>query len=601
MSDSHILKTKVADYGITQLIQRLGRDCSPLQFVREYTQNSIEAILRTSKSGDIRIDVNWPLYEMTQTYKMSFIDSGDGMTCDEMREHLNNLSSSGHADNVFENYGVGAKIASLTRNHAGVMYDSWKGGEGHRILIKYDHEARSYGIVPFDIGDGTTSWCLSISDDEKPEIIEQHGTKVTLFGMTDDQDTMAAPAGAKGGRENWLYQYLNTRYFKIPDDIKLMVRIGYYRDPENKRHNYPRKINGQCATLKNNEVANGVVSISDANIHWWILKKERSGHGRELVLGHTACLNQNELFDIADGRSSRSPHFGIIFGKENVVLYIEPSSAGYVQNTARTGLIQTDGSPLPWERWQDEFRAKMPKELDDYVKERMNAVSGSSHSDSIRDRLKSVAQFFKISRYRPVKSGEYFADPDSEVTSQTGAGSAGQGGGGGRRSKPGNLAGSLKEALLSGTKAGGTPSTKVSPSKFPEVFWVSLGDGRAEDEMDDRAAQYLAQDNIIKANADFQGFKDILSHYADEYGSVEGAEQLIKGVVEEAFEQQLVETVTGALSLKNRPKWNPDEFDRAISEEALTAAVMPRYFIMGYIKRQLGNRLRKAPGLVTQV
>src|SRR3989344_4843798 len=180
MTTAHLLKTKVADYGITQLIQRLGRDCTPLQFVREYTQNSIEAILRTKKSGEILVDANWQYYESEQTYKMSFIDSGDGMTCEQMREHLNSLSSSGHAENIYENYGVGAKIASLTRNHAGIVYDSWKHGMGHRIIIQYDSNERSYGIVPFQLEDGSTSWCLPLADEIKPAQIKEHGTRVTL-------------------------------------------------------------------------------------------------------------------------------------------------------------------------------------------------------------------------------------------------------------------------------------------------------------------------------------------------------------------------------------------------------------------------------------
>lgn len=595
MTDSNILKTQVAPEGITQLIERLGRDCTPTQYVREYTQNSIEAIERTGKPGTVLIDANWDLYEAKEVHKLTFIDSGDGMTCDEMRDHLNNLSSSGHADNVFENYGVGAKIASLTRNHAGIIYDSWKNGEGNRIVITYDKDSKSYGILPIQLENGRSIWCSPIDDSQKPNQIDQHGTRATLLGMEMKEDTMSTPPGQKGGKENWLHLYINTRYFRIPEEVTLKVRVGYYRDPENKKHNYLRNILGQEATLDKHTISKGTVSISDANIHWWILDKDRDagGHSRELVNGHTGCLNQNELFNLAEGRSSKAPQFGIIVGKEDVVMYIEPSNIGYVQNTSRTGLVQTDGSHLPWERWQDEFRIKMPKELEEFIKERMNAISSTSHDESIRERLKTIAKFFKISRYRKSATGTHLADPDSEIVSKTGQPSSKESKAkGGKRKIGGAFAGDLEEILLSGLKEDGVFAEETSPDKFPSVMWCSLADKtRSEDEMDDRAASFLHYENKIKGNVDFQGYQDIIKYYVEQYADmdIEGYESIIKDVVLEAFEQQLIEVVMGALSLKNRSKWNPANFENAVSEEALTTAVMPRYHLMNQIKRKLGS------------
>jgi len=183
---ANLLKTNVAQNGLTKLIQRLGRDCTPTQFVREFTMNSIEAVQRTKKAGQIYVDVNWDIYERARVHKICFIDNGDGMTADEMREHLNNLSSSGAEQNIFENYGMGAKIAALTRNHAGVIYDSWKDGVGHRIIIKYDENERAYGIARTTSEDGQAHWYLPLSDSEKPKLIVEHGTRVTLMGMKFD-------------------------------------------------------------------------------------------------------------------------------------------------------------------------------------------------------------------------------------------------------------------------------------------------------------------------------------------------------------------------------------------------------------------------------
>src|SRR5471032_2060100 len=78
------------------LLDRLGRDCSPLQYLRELTQNSIEAIQRTGTPGQIVWDVDWMSYDLgSGPMKVCLIDTGDGMTGPEMIKFINQLSSSG--------------------------------------------------------------------------------------------------------------------------------------------------------------------------------------------------------------------------------------------------------------------------------------------------------------------------------------------------------------------------------------------------------------------------------------------------------------------------------------------------------------------------
>src|SRR5438067_8209035 len=77
------------------LLDRLGQDCHPLQFLRELTQNSIEAIQRSGERGEIIWDVDWNHYGLTGVIKLCIIDTGDAMTGPEMVEHINKLSASG--------------------------------------------------------------------------------------------------------------------------------------------------------------------------------------------------------------------------------------------------------------------------------------------------------------------------------------------------------------------------------------------------------------------------------------------------------------------------------------------------------------------------
>ena len=63
------------------LLDRLGADCAPLQFIRELTVNSIEAIQETpNRSGEIIWDFDKTSYELEQICKLCITTTGIGMT-----------------------------------------------------------------------------------------------------------------------------------------------------------------------------------------------------------------------------------------------------------------------------------------------------------------------------------------------------------------------------------------------------------------------------------------------------------------------------------------------------------------------------------------
>ena len=60
--EEHFLAMSVRNIGF--LLDRLGADCHPLQFLRELTQNSIEAIQRSGDPGEILWDLDWNTFEL---------------------------------------------------------------------------------------------------------------------------------------------------------------------------------------------------------------------------------------------------------------------------------------------------------------------------------------------------------------------------------------------------------------------------------------------------------------------------------------------------------------------------------------------------------
>jgi hypothetical protein len=114
---------------------------------------------------------------------------------------------------------------------------------------------------------------------------------------------------------------------------------------------------------------------------------------------------------------------------------------------------------------------------------------------------------------------------------------------------------------------------------------------REHGDIEDRAAKYLSDQNLLLANADFRVFGDMIAFFAKEFGEVPGIMDLARDAVRGWFEQALVESVMGVQGLRNSKEWSQTEIDSALSEEALTTAVMQRYHVHFAVKRELGSKL----------
>jgi hypothetical protein len=586
------------------LLDRLGQDCHPLQFIRELTKNSMEAIERTGEPGTIVWDYECVAFELEGLRKLCVIDTGDGMTGEEMVRFINQLSSSATKQSLQGNYGVGAKIAAATRNPAGISYFSWKNGVGSMIFLFRDELTQQYGLKQWERADGTWTHFLPIEDDVKPDIIKNHGTMVVLHGTKSTDDTLLAPDISPAPRR-WITRYLNARYFRVPENITISCRegnllVGGPSDDLGTR----RTVLGQGEYLRRYATVAGSVALDGATAHWWIIgehtedktdpTEKYSGHLE--ARGHTAALYQNELYELTTRRAgmSRLQQFGITFGYDRVVIYVEPKpDARLTTNTARTALLLGNES-LPWDDWAAEFRLKLPGELKSFVESRAPDPNRADHLKNIRERLKAILDLYKVSRYRPTTDGQLRINSEDLTR-------------GGRPATTGAIrvpsdTPVIREQKSQGGKdgsiyalferKGGSPGEKIEPDVFPKVSWVSVVDGsRSEGFIEDRAAKYLTDQNHLQVNADFRVFRDMTKHLLQNYRQIAGADAVVEDTVRAWFEQALVEAAIGVQALRNSKHWSADEIDRALSEEALTACVMQRYHVYLAAKRELGAKI----------
>ena len=608
---------------IAFLLDRLAADTPPNQQIRELTENALEAIERRQKSGDpsegiIRWDVDWDNLKRTNQYKLSIVDNGDGMTSQQMLEYLNALAVQGanQTQGISQNFGVGAKITALHRNSHGLVYQSWHDGKGSMVKLHRDDKAGVYGLASFELADGP-DWTPRIKDAFKPTTIKSGGTKVTLLGTSEENNT-CFPADDAGGGMNWLITYLTGRYFRVPENIKIQVRVLTKNEdewpseepkPSEKTFNF-QTVNGSKALFDQYAEAKGTVPLATADAHWWVFADPREDSKKMSTRGGRTCkvgiVFQDEVYVHLTPPTARRilAGFGIVFGADHVVIYVEPKKTMDIRaDTARSRIIVNgeDVQEANWfERWGTEFKEKMPDEIKVKIDEIMAKTERDPDGktrERILERLRRIRELLRPTRYRRDDHGRLQALGEAP-------GGAGLSGdtqrvstsvGGGQRGVR-----SSDDYLADLVDSGGEQvSAVVASTKEPAVKWISRANRtREEGELEDLAAEIVGDTlagDLVKANRDFRGYRDLVAFFAKEFNPAgdPAITRKIIDYVEEWLESQLVETIMTTRNLVNGRTWTPNDIDHALSSRALTAVMMARFHIVEKVKRSLNSDMAK--------
>lgn len=331
-------------------------------------------------------------------------------------------------------------------------------------------------------------------------------------------------------------------------------------------------------------------------MHWWILDERHEERAKDATwasTGHRAALYQDEIYELvgpARGGYQRVQEFGVRFAYARVVLYVEPDAdPERVGIKIDRGELRLDNLPLPWKQWADEFTAKMPDEIQSLEEEIAAGAERDDHRGSIRERLRPLRHLFQLSRYRSSEQGDKKLGPQDtggKPERRSGKKSGG--------ADPGGEGGTAGNVYALFTAPEGPRGETVEADAWPEHTWVSAEHDpptRIAPHLEDRAALYDPRANRIEINADFRVFRDTTERWVRQFSKVPGAESVVRAAVREWYAQTLVETVLGAQALRGSRYWSEADIDALLSEEALTAAVQPRYLIEQRLKRDLRSQL----------
>jgi hypothetical protein len=279
--------------------------------------------------------------------------------------------------------------------------------------------------------------------------------------------------------------------------------------------------------------------------------------------------------------------FGVLVGHDRVVIYIEPdASLGATPDTPRAQL-KIGGEPLPWSVWADSFGRQLPAPLAAMQQEFFNTADVDAR-EAIRKRLREIWDLLHPKRLRRIPTGPEVVRPDDRAP-----GSEPMPNNTDRKDNapPGRQGGVDGDAyahfaLPPGSSGDDARQVRAQEPDPPEVSWVTIHDGsRVAGDLEERAGRYLPERHRLILNEDWPGFATVRAKLEARCAGVEGAPALIRARAREWFAQQVQEAVVGFLALQGSRYWSPDDLACALSEEAITAAAMPKWHVWRELNR----------------
>ncbi|MBF0443298.1 MAG: hypothetical protein HQK54_15425 [Oligoflexales bacterium] len=409
------------------------------------------------------------------------------------------------------------------------------------------------------------------------------GTIVIFLGNSNKEETFCPESQTAA---SWIAKQLNTRYFGFPEGISIKCLSTTVKQPQY------RHATGQKYYLDHNCKLKGdlILNAADVKIHWWILNRERTLFSNIYYnSGHLGILWNNELFDVSikENKSVKLQQFGILFGYNRVVIYIEPMGTRnrVTTNTSRTNIL-IDNQPIDYGIIARDFRRNMPTPIRNFVAE--EASNNDNNSDRIiQRRIRKILDLFPMTHYGKSEMGEIMTSTgdDMDVKSDF-SGDKDQlfGGNNGQSGenvdmKPGQNAPELIQNIN-----GDINAKRFRNIAYPTVRWISRESGTREPgDMPERAARYLSEQNVLLINGDFSMFKILTKIWKEKYCS-EGVESVIQNTSKVHWEQSLIETVLGIKS-----QFKKEDYHKLLSEEALTASIQSRYYLNIVIRTELSK------------
>jgi len=216
-----LTELRVGDEGF--LVSSMIERCPKIMMLRELVKNALEAAA-TAAPGARRVKLS--VVPIDGVSKLAVWNSGRGMTADELFRMADIASSIRKQHRLDQNFGMGAKVASLPSNRHGMRYRSCHDGVVHEVML--GQRGGVYGRLRRPDAQSVLRDVLDVTASAQAEGQDtgQDWTEVVLLGNTAGQDTVTTPyEGGPWMPWYWVAEELAWKFFRIAGEVELVLDV----------------------------------------------------------------------------------------------------------------------------------------------------------------------------------------------------------------------------------------------------------------------------------------------------------------------------------------------------------------------------------------
>ncbi len=553
MSDSStIAPLKVANesFLVSSMIER----CPKTMMIRELVVNGLEAAADAAP-GQRRIVISPRMHEGAR--KLLIWNTGPGLSAVELLQITDLASSLRKQNSLDQNFGMGAKVASLPSNRHGLRYRSCAAGRVSEVVMGYRNGTYGRFRIGPELAEviDATEACRAEGDYD----LSLDWTEVLLGGNSADQDTVAAPYGATlKVRSDWMGAYLENRFFRLPHDVTLTLMPAIWGGA------VPRAMVGLDDRRSEFGRTETRITPSGVKIHYYYdpPEGESTKSAKGAIAASTsrgAIVFRDELYDLRSGDDwlQDAPNYGVSFGAKYVSVFVELPHDYLVWPEAYRQFLRFRGNDQRQVHLSDFsalVRSYMPAWLVEII--RSFGPGQANYLSEISDELKALLADLKVPPQQQTPA------PGTSVPPKlTEAGSKAAG-----------------EAARNTAKPPAPPaSPKLLPPVFerpPEIIGLRTPEQIKERALEGRAAKFYPQSHQVFINLSYPSVPEMVATLVSEttlQGSTleEGARLIATETAEWALTKRISRAVVYSLSKKGLG-WRPEEVSRSQSTESLS-------------------------------
>ncbi len=570
---SEITQLRVGDenFLVTSMIDR----CPKSMMLRELVRNAVEAA-QTAPEGERRVELSG--IDIDGGIKLVIWNTGTGMNPEELFRMCDIASSIRKQNRLDQNFGMGAKVASLPSNRIGMRYRSCHQGAVCEVII--GQRGGVYGrlrrVLP---GSSQLHDVLDVTEEALAEgrSLDHDWTEVVLLGNRVEQDTLTDPYdGEPPMVPYWIAEELHKKFFRLPEDVQVILHASTNTSGETHRfRSITERLDSHYTRHEQVVAEDGIILhyIHDGFLDNDPNRTRACDGAPYFIHGFAGLVYKDEIYDIAwhEQWLQVGPVYGIPFCGRNLSVFVEfPPDYPVLPDGYRQFVRQRDG--LQEQVFMRQFAARVHVGRPAWLVELMQqSAPDSTVSEEITASLERLLRELGVRRRmrevtapaRPLQKAPETAPSDAGNAPQDDAAGAGS-----PSADAAPVPAAVKEYELDDT---GSIITDFEPA--PQIIMLRDDAETHARGVAERGARYYPETHQLFVNCLYPGVSAMRSTLEREFSWAEDQEAVRHGAQRSA-EQSLVERVGRMLvfALAKHGKWADWEMSHSLSTQALTLA-----------------------------